>query len=59
MVEFQKRFRNSARTVDSAKIVSGDRPSERQPSQGLKSTQGIRLPCITFGRHLEAGRDVQ
>ena len=30
---FSKRRRNSSRTVDVSKIVSGDRPSERQPFQ--------------------------
>lgn len=33
IVELKKRLRNSARTVLSEPIVSGDRPSERQPSQ--------------------------
>jgi hypothetical protein len=30
---FSKRSRNSSRTVEVAPIVSGDRPSERQPRQ--------------------------
>ena len=47
--EFMKRFRNSSRTVDVPPIVSGDRPSERQPRQsGWKSTHGIRWPCVTL-----------
>ncbi len=33
IAELKKRFRNSSRTVLSAPIVSGERPSERQPSQ--------------------------
>ncbi len=45
---FLKRCRNSSRTVEVSKIVSGDRPSERQPFQsGVKSTQGIRWPWVT------------
>ena len=44
---FQKRFRNSSRTVETAAIVSGERPSERQPFQsGAKSSQGTRCPCV-------------
>ena len=43
-----KRVRNSSRTVDVLKMVSGDRPSERQPFQvGMKSTHGIRWPSWT------------
>ncbi len=49
MTLFSKRFRNSSRTVEVSKIVSGDRPSERQPFQsGSKSTQGMRWPCVTL-----------
>ena len=33
IVELRKRFMNSSRTVLSAPIVSGERPSDRQPSQ--------------------------
>ena len=45
---FSKRFRNSSRTVEVSPIVSGDRPSERQPFQsGSKSSQGISGPCVT------------
>jgi hypothetical protein len=48
MTLFSKRFRNSSRTVEVRPIVSGDRPSERQPFQsGLKSTKGTRCPCVT------------
>ena len=32
-MEFQKRFTNSVRGVDSVKIVSGDMPMPRMPSQ--------------------------
>ena len=54
MVEFQKRFRNSSRTVDSARMVSGERPIERSPSHfGVKSTQGIMLACMTSGAALK------
>ena len=45
---FMKRLRNSSRTVEVSKMVSGDRPSERQPFQsGVKSTKGMRWPCVT------------
>ena len=45
-----KRFRNSARTVDVSKIVSGDSPIERQPRQsGWNRTHGTMWPCMTFG----------
>ena len=38
---FSKRLRNSSRTVEVSKIVSGDRPSERQPFQsGMKVHPG-------------------
>src|ERR1700760_604661 len=48
MALFTKRFRNSSRTVDSAKIVSGDSPSDCQPFQfGVKSSQGTRCPWVT------------
>ncbi len=51
---------NSARTVDSEPMVSGDSPSERQPSHlGVKSTQGTRLPCITSGAALKRVVTVQ
>ena len=33
MMLFSKRLRNSSRTVEISPIVSGDRPSERQPFQ--------------------------
>ena len=33
MMLFSKRLRNSSRTVEVWSIVSGDRPSERQPFQ--------------------------
>ncbi|MFT3671206.1 MAG: hypothetical protein QM801_03735 [Aestuariivirga sp.] len=32
-IEFQKRLMNSARGVDSVKMVSGERPIARKPSQ--------------------------
>jgi hypothetical protein len=42
------RFRNSSRTVEVSQIVSGDRPSERQPFQsGLKSSHGTMWPWVT------------
>src|SRR5215475_5631324 len=45
---FSNRLMNSSRTVEVWKIVSGDRPSERQPFQsGWKSSQGTRWPCVT------------
>ena len=54
ITEFQKRRRNSCRTVLSSKMVWGDRPSDFQPSHfGVKSTQGIRLPFITSGAILK------
>ena len=60
MVEFQKRFMNSARTVDSGKSVSGERPSERQPDPLRREvTQGIMLPCITSGAILKRVVSVQ
>ena len=41
-------FRNSSRTFEVAKIVSGDRPSDCHPFQaGEKSTHGMRWPCVT------------
>ena len=41
-------LRNSSRTFEVAKIVSGDRPSDCQPFQlGAKSTHGMRWPCVT------------
>jgi hypothetical protein len=43
MMLLAKRLRNSSRTVEVWKMVSGDSPSERQPFQsGVKSTQGMR-----------------
>ena len=49
MTLFSKRFRNSSRTVEISTIVSGDRPSERQPFQsGWKSTHGTRWPWVTL-----------
>ena len=54
MAEFLKRVRNWSRTVLAAPMVSGDRPSERQPSQaGWKSTNGMRWLCITSGAVLK------
>ena len=45
---------NSCRTVDSLPIVSGERPSDFQPSHfGVKSTQGISEPFITSGAILK------
>ena len=42
------RWVNSPRTVEVCPIVSGDRPSDRQPFQsGRKSTQGMRCPWVT------------
>ncbi len=50
MAEFKKRAKNWSRTVLSAPMVSGDRPSDRQPSHcGWKSTKGMRWPCMTSG----------
>ena len=44
-----KRFTNSSRTVETWPIVSGERPSERQPRQlGWKSTNGTRWPWVTL-----------
>ena len=55
-----KRLRNSSRTVEVRPMVSGDRPSERQPFQsGSKSTQGSRAPCITSGAVLNEVDTVQ
>ena len=60
MTLFSKRFRNSSRTVEVSKIVSGDRPSERQPFQsGRKSTQGMRWPCVTLTAVLNEVEKVQ
>ena len=43
MTLFSKRLRNSSRTVEVSTIVSGDRPSERQPFQsGMKVDPGDR-----------------
>ena len=40
--------RNSSRTFEVANIVSGERPSDCHPFQlGVKSSQGIRWPCVT------------
>ena len=48
MMLLPKRWRNSSRTVETPPIVSGDRPSERQPFQsGRKSYQGTRWPWVT------------
>jgi hypothetical protein len=48
MMLFSKRFRNSSRAVDISLIVSGDRPTDRQPFQsGVKSTQGMTCACVT------------
>ena len=48
MMLLRKRDRNSSRTVEVLPMVSGDRPSERQPSQvGMKSTHGIMWPSWT------------
>ena len=48
MALLTNRFRNSSRTFEVAKIVSGERPSDCQPFQlGAKSSQGIRWPCVT------------
>ena len=48
MTLFAKRFRNSSRTVEVSKIVSGDKPRLRHPFQlGMKSTHGIRCECCT------------
>jgi hypothetical protein len=45
---------NSARTVLSDPMVSGDRPSDFQPNHfGSKSTQGIMFPFITLGAILK------
>ena len=60
MTLFVKRLRNSSRTVEVSPIVSGDRPSERQPCQsGWKSTQGMRWPCVTSGAILNEVVTVQ
>ncbi len=49
MTLFSKRLRNSSLTVEICPIVSGERPSERQPFQsGMKSIHGMRWPCVTF-----------
>ncbi len=41
-------------------MVSGDIPMDRIPSHfGVKSTQGIRLPCITSGAALKTVVKVQ
>ncbi len=49
MTLLAKRFTNSSRTVEVSPIVSGDRPSERQPLQsGVKSSHGTRWPCVTL-----------
>jgi len=41
-------LRNSSRTFEWAKIVSGDSPSDWNPFQlGEKSTNGMRCPCVT------------
>ena len=54
MAEFTKRVMNWSRTVLSTPMVSGDRPSDRQPSHaGWKSTNGMRWPCITSGAVLK------
>ncbi len=40
--------RNSSRTFEVWKNVSGERPSDCQPFQfGAKSTQGMRCPWVT------------
>ena len=52
--ELEKRVRNWSRTVLSNPIVSGERPTDLQPSQaGSKSRNGISLPCITSGAVLK------
>ena len=44
----KKRRRNSSRTVETWKIVSGERPRERQPSHfGVKSTHGMMWLPVT------------
>src|SRR5271154_3423937 len=41
-------FKNSSRTLECAKMVSGERPSDCHPFQlGTKSSQGTRWPCVT------------
>ena len=41
-------LRNSSRTFEVLKNVSGERPSDCHPLQlGMKSTQGMRWPCVT------------
>ena len=48
MMLFSKRLMNSVRGVEISNIVSGDRPSERQPFQfGMKSTKGMMWPGVT------------
>ncbi len=45
-----KRFMNSARGVESSPMVSGERPSERQPRQsGSYWTKGRMRPWVTSG----------
>ena len=55
-----KRFTNSSRTVEVRTMVSGDRPSERQPRRsGSKSHHGSRAPCMTSGAVLNEVDTVQ
>ncbi len=57
---FMKRLTNSSRTVEVCQMVSGERPSERQPFQsGEKSKNGMRWPCITSGADLNDVDTVQ
>ena len=53
IVEFQNLFRNSSRTVFSAKIVLGDNPRDFSPSHlGVKSHHGTIFPFMTSGAAL-------
>lgn len=60
MILFQSLRMNSSRTVDTWESVSGESPSERQPSQlGWKLSQGIRLPRMTSAAVLNEVETVQ
>ena len=59
-MEFQKRLTNSARGVESVKIVSGDRPMPRMPSQlGVYSSHGMMWPSCTSFATLKVVEKVQ